>query len=116
MARILARVPRAAKKDWASLEAAWPQDESEELQQLAIQERLGFVEAPALHQPARRLTVRDGFSLHANTAVHGHDRAGLERLTRYCARGPVSERRLEKLEDGRYRYTPKKGDLHGFDF
>lgn len=51
----------------------------------------------------------EGFSLHADTAVQGNDRQGLGRLCRYGARGPVSERRLEKLEDGRYRYTPKKG-------
>jgi Putative transposase len=53
--------------------------------------------------------VVEGFSLHADTAVHGNDRAGLGRLCRYAARGPVSESRLEKLEDGQYRYTPKKG-------
>lgn len=41
--------------------------------------------------------------------MQAHDRQGLGRLCRYGARGPVSERRLEKLEDGRYRYTPKKG-------
>ncbi len=107
--RILARVLREAKKDWADLEAAWPEDDSEELQQQAVQERLGFVEAPAPHQHARRLAVRDGFSLHANTAVHGHDREGLERLCRYGARGPLAESRLEALDDGSYQYSPKKG-------
>ena len=109
VARILARVLRAAKKDWAELETAWPEDEYEELQQRAIQERLGFVEAPAPHQHPRRLAVRDSFSLHANTAVHGHDRDGLERLCRYGARGPVAECRLRRLDDGRYEYSPKKG-------
>jgi hypothetical protein len=29
--------------------------------------------------------------------------------TGYGARGPVSESRLRRLEDGRYQYTPKKG-------
>ncbi len=57
VARILARVLRAAKKDWAELETAWPEDEYEVLQQRAIQERLGFVEAPAPHQHPRRLAV-----------------------------------------------------------
>ena len=109
--RILARVLRAAKKDWADLEAAWPEDEYEELQQRAIQERLGFVEAPAPHHRARRLAVLQGFSLHADTAVHGHDREGLERLARYGARGPVAESRLRRLDDGRYEYTPKKGTV-----
>ncbi len=47
--------------------------------------------------------------MHADTAVHGHDRQGLERLCRYGARGPVAEARLRRLEDGRYEYSPKKG-------
>jgi hypothetical protein len=51
----------------------------------------------------------EGFSLHADTAVHGHDRQGLERLCRYGARGPVAESRLRRLDDGRYEYSPKKG-------
>jgi hypothetical protein len=111
VARILARVMREARKDWADLESAWPEDEYEELQQRAIQERLGLAPLPpppAPHQ-ARRLAVQDGFSLHANTAVHGHDRQGLERLCRYGARGPVAESRLKSLDDGRYEYSPKKG-------
>ena len=37
----------------------------------------------------------------AMTEVQGHDRQGLGRMCRYGARGPVSERRLEKLEDRR---------------
>ena len=109
VARILARVLREAKKDWLELEATWPEDEYEELQQRAIQERLGLVEALPPHHRARRLAVRDGFSLHADTAVHGHDRQGLERLARYGARGPVAESRLRRLDDGRYEYSPKKG-------
>ena len=109
VAHILARVLRAAKKDWADLEAAWPEDDYEELQQRAIQERLGFVEAPAPRPRARRVAVLEGFSLHADTAVHGHDRQGLERLCRYGSRGPVSESRLKSLDDGRYEYSPKKG-------
>jgi hypothetical protein len=109
VARLLARVLREATQDWADLEEAWPEDESETLQQRAIQERLGLAEqAPPLHR-ARRLAVLDGFSLHADTAVHGHDRLGLERLCRYGARGPVAESRLRRLENGRYEYSPKKG-------
>lgn len=77
--------------------------------QRAIQERLGFVEALAPHHRARRLAVQGGFSLHADTAVHGHDRQGLERLCRYGARGPVAESRLRRLDDARYEYSPKKG-------
>jgi hypothetical protein len=32
-----------------------------------------------------------GFSLHADTAVHGHDRQGLERLCRSGVRGAVAD-------------------------
>jgi hypothetical protein len=75
----------------------------------AIQDRLGLVEAsPSRHRP-RRLAVLQGFSLHADTAVHGNDRQGLERLCRYGARGPVAEYRLRRLDDGRSEYSPKKG-------
>jgi len=42
VALLLDRVLREAKKDWADLEAAWPEDEYEELQHRAIQERLGL--------------------------------------------------------------------------
>ncbi|MDX2014721.1 MAG: transposase [Myxococcaceae bacterium] len=54
-----------------------------------------------------------GFSLHADTAVHGHARQGLERLCRYGSRGPVAESRLRRLEDGRYEYSPKGKDASG---
>jgi hypothetical protein len=109
VARILSRVLREAQNDWAELDAAWPEDDSEALQQLALQERLGFLEASASRHRARRLAVLQGFSLHADTAVHGNDRQGLERLCRYGARGPVAECRLRRLDDGRYEYSPKKG-------
>jgi hypothetical protein len=109
VARVLARVLREAKKDWADLEAAWPEDDYEALQQRAIQERLAFAQAQSPRHRARRLAVLEGFSLHADTAVHGHDRQGLERLCRYGARGPVAECRLQRLADGGYAYSPKKG-------
>jgi hypothetical protein len=107
--RILARVLREAKKDWAELDDAWPEDAYEALQHQAIQERLGFHDASPSRHRSRRLAVLQGFSLHADTAVHGHDRQGLERLCRYGARGPVAECRLRRLDDGRYEYTPRKG-------
>jgi hypothetical protein len=98
-----------AKKDWASLEDAWPEDDFEVLQQRATQERLGLAEPPQPRHHPRRVAVRMGFSLHADTAVHGHDRQGLERLCRSGARGAVAESRLRRLDDGRYAYSPKKG-------
>lgn len=51
---------------------------------------------------------RDGFSLHAATAVAADDRAGLERVARYCARPPLSLDRLSLDGDGRVRYRMKR--------
>jgi hypothetical protein len=104
---ILVRVLRGAQKDFEDLEAPWPDDEYEAAQREALQRPLGLELPPS--PPRRRVAVGAGFSLHADTAVHGNDRQGLERLCRYGARGPVSESRLRRLEDGRYQYTPKKG-------
>jgi len=103
------RVGAEGPKGRAALEAGWAEDEYEELQQRALQERLGLLDAQRPRPRARRLAVLQGFSLHADTAVHGQDRQGLERLCRYWARGPVAESRLRRLEDGRYQYAPKKG-------
>jgi hypothetical protein len=51
---------------------------------------------------------QDGFSLHAATALHANDRAGLERLARYCARPALSLDRLTIEDDGRVRYRMKR--------
>jgi hypothetical protein len=45
-----------------------------------------------------------GFSLHAARTVEADDRAGLERLARYCLRAPYSLDRLSLAPDGRVRY------------
>lgn len=39
-----------------------------------------------------------GFSLDAAVRIEGHDRAGLERLLRYCARPPFALERLESID------------------
>jgi hypothetical protein len=111
VALVLHRVLRQAKRDWADEGTAWADDEYEVLQQETIQQRLPLADTPP--RRSRRLAVAEGFSLHADTAVHGHDRQGLERLCRYGARGPVAECRLRRLEDGRYEYTAEEGShLH----
>jgi hypothetical protein len=38
-----------------------------------------------------------GFSLDASVRIEGHDRAGPERLLRYCARPPFALERLEQF-------------------
>ena len=86
MAKVLARVLRQGKKDWAEQEAAWAEDEYEQLQARALQRPLEL--GDVARAPRRdRVAVAHGFSLHAGTAVHGNDRQGLERLCRYGARG-----------------------------
>jgi hypothetical protein len=43
----------------------------------------------------------EGFDLHANVWVSAHDRAGLERLSRYVLRPPFAQERLRRRSDGR---------------
>ncbi|MBC8285632.1 MAG: transposase [Nitrospinae bacterium] len=50
----------------------------------------------------------DGFSIHANTSVEGHQRDRCEKLLRYIMRPPVANERLSFLEDGRVRYELKR--------
>jgi hypothetical protein len=106
VASVLQRVLRLAQRDFADADAPFPEDDFEDFQVRALQRPLPM-EVP--QRRTRRLAVAHGFSLHADTAVHGNDRQGLERLARYGARGPLSQSRLRKLVDGRYEYTPKKG-------
>ncbi len=46
-----------------------------------------------------------GFDLHADRAIRGEDRVGLERLCRYLVRPPLAQERLELLPDGRVGVT-----------
>jgi len=51
-----------------------------------------------------------GFSLDASVRISGQDRAGLERLLRYCARSPFALERLEKVTAHQLIYRlPKPG-------
>ena len=38
----------------------------------------------------------NGFSVDAGVCIQAHDRAGLERLLRYCARPPFAMERLQR--------------------
>jgi hypothetical protein len=53
-----------------------------------------------------------GFSLDAAVRIDGHDRAGLERLLRYCARPPFALERLEQLAGDQlvYRFPRPQPD------
>jgi hypothetical protein len=52
---------------------------------------------------ARDMLTSDnsGFSLDASVGIAGHDRAGLERLLRDCARPPFALERIEQLNQYR---------------
>jgi hypothetical protein len=54
-----------------------------------------------------------GFSLDATVCVGAHDRAGRERLLRYCARPPFALERLELLDDERIVYRLAKPQRDG---
>jgi hypothetical protein len=55
-----------------------------------------------------------GFSLDAAVRVGAHDRAGLERLLRYCARPPFALERLELIDEQQviYRLPRTQRDGH----
>ncbi len=106
---VLHRLLRRVRAALAEVEELWPEDEEEALWAEAAQHRLELEVEAAPRKKARRLAVAMGFSLHADTAVHAFDRIGLKKLCGYGARGPVAEERLTRLEDGRYRWQPKRG-------
>lgn len=63
----------------------------------------------AIPHPLPPLCARkDGFSLHAGAAVHGNDRAALERLCRYGLRPALAAGRLSETTDGQLLYEMKR--------
>jgi len=79
----------------------------------SAQTRLPLGEVVVAPRAGRRCAFLEGFSLHANTAVHENDRESLERLCRYGARGPVALDRLTFREDGRLEYRLKRPSRGG---
>lgn len=103
--RLLKRVQRLFLKEEEN--QAFPQDALEKLQHQGAQLKFAW---PALKTFKGHLTaVGGGFSLHAGTWVHKNDRQNLARLVGYGARGPISEERLSRNDDGNYQYLTKKG-------
>ena len=49
-----------------------------------------------------------GFSLDASVRIAGHDRTGLERLLRHCARPPFALERFEQVRDDQIVYRLPK--------
>ena len=65
--------------------------------------------APHDEAPLPRLCARkDGYSLHAGTAVHRNDREGLEDLCRCGLRPPLAQGRLSRADDGTVLYQMKR--------
>ncbi len=114
VARVLHRTLQQARRDWGDLDAAWPEDDSEALQQSVAQEKVSLGDAPS---PARRrrVAVEAGFSLHADTAVHGNDRQGHERLARYgrALRVRHEEGHHPHADGGGARPTPRRAAAAG---
>jgi len=54
-----------------------------------------------------------GFSLDAGVCIAGDDRAGLERLLRYCARPPFALERIEQVNEDRIVYRLPKPQRDG---
>jgi hypothetical protein len=63
---------------------------------------------PDSARPGEPVAAVAGFNVHAGSAVAARDRQRLEQLCRYLSRPPVAQKRLERLADGRVRYTMKK--------
>ncbi|MCA2979121.1 MAG: transposase [Myxococcaceae bacterium] len=106
--------PRCRRHPPARL-APGPKGLHRRLQHSSLQRPLSLDSPPRPRK--RRGAVARGFSVHADTAVHGNDRDGLERLARSRSRGPISESRLRHLADWRRRPVPghvqaRVGTLH----
>ena len=63
---------------------------------------------PLASRPLEPVAAFGGFNVHAKVAVDGHDRKRLERICRYLGRPPIAQERLERLSDGRLKFTMKK--------
>jgi len=54
-----------------------------------------------------------GWSVNASVTIPGWDRHGLERLVLYCARPPLSQERLGRLDDQMLVYSLRKATVDG---
>jgi hypothetical protein len=63
--------------------------------------------------PRPRSAFLDGFSLHADTAIHRNDRLGLERVLRYSGRPALAQDRLAVDDAGRVTYRFRRPSPSG---
>ncbi len=54
-----------------------------------------------------------GWSVNASVTIPDWDRHGLEQLVRYCARPPMSQQRLGRLNDETLVYSLRKPTVDG---
>ena len=93
--------------------------EDAEAVQIQVRRRLlrAFVRRGVLEKEDRREMEQwehgGGFSLDASVRIEAHDRSGLERLLRYCARPPFAADRLEEIDAQRLIYHLPKPGLDG---
>ena len=109
---VATRTVRLMKKRGLLDEDAFPLGAHELTLAASLQHRLPFASGQSPPRK-RRCAFLEGFSLHANTHVHEHDRQGLELLCRYGARGALSLSRLRRREDGRLSYRMKRAGPDG---
>ena len=80
---------------------------------LAAYRRRGWLDADSAADMAQ-WQHGGGFSVDASVVIHGNDRAGLERVLRYCTRPCWASERLTRASDGeRLIYTLPKPALDG---
>ena len=102
IARVIAMLRRKGRLDDDTID-----DEPEP--HLVLAARQSRRPGPFVEEPLPPLCARkDGYSLHAATAIHKNDRQGLEQLCRYALRPPLAQGRLEEAPDGTILYTMKR--------
>lgn len=77
---------------------------------LAVYRRRGWLDADAAANMAQ-WQHGGGFSVDASVVIHGNDRAGLERLLRYCARPCWASERLARAGQAIMAPLPAPDDL-----
>jgi hypothetical protein len=73
----------------------------------------GNVAPGSARSPRPRSAFVDGFSLHADTAIHRNDRLGLERVLRYSGRPALAQERLALDDTGRVTYRFRRPSPSG---
>lgn len=111
---------RVARRVWKLARARYPdglpyaEDAKDALTAASAQTRLRLPEGEERPAPRRRrCAFFEGYSLHADTWCGENDRASLQRLARYGARGPLALERLSRREDGKLEYRLKRASPGG---